>query len=120
MTLAPVSLLIICTSTLALVALVNAQDLAAGSIITSVPQPDCTGDFDGIVGSISLIGCRIGQGLIFVFNLFLMLASVIAFFYNGLTFNIPGAPFYVRVMFATFFIGGFGWAIASMFRGTKA
>lgn len=36
---------------------------------------------------------------------------------GALTFNIEGAPFYIRIPVATAIIGGLGWSIATLIRG---
>lgn len=117
---APVAILLIAAGVLAFQAVVYADEYATQSIITSVDTPECVGDFSGIVGATALIACRIQQGFLFIVNVFLVIFSVVRFMFNAITFNVPGAPFYVRAMFATFFIGSLGWSIAGMFRGVRA
>lgn len=43
--------------------------------------------------------------------------GVVVFFANLITFNVPGAPWYVRLPVAGILGGGLVWSIAVLFRG---
>lgn len=43
--------------------------------------------------------------------------GAVVFFFNLLTFNIPGAPFWVRVPVGGLIGGGFVWSVATLVRG---
>jgi len=114
----PLVLLVIAVATVGFESLVFGGDLVEKSVITSVPNPTCDGQaFDNVFEKIA---CYIRSFIVGLVNTFLMVASVVLFFFNALTFNVPGAPNVVRVLMGTVFIGGMGWAIASLFRGTSA
>lgn len=43
--------------------------------------------------------------------------GAIVFFFNLLTFNIPGAPWWIRIPIGSILGGGFVWSIAALIRG---
>jgi hypothetical protein len=43
--------------------------------------------------------------------------GAVVFFFNLLTFNLPGAPWYVRLPVGGLMFGGLVWSIASLVRG---
>lgn len=43
--------------------------------------------------------------------------GVVLFFFNLVTFNVPGAPWYIRVPVGTMLTGGLVWSIATLIRG---
>lgn len=115
----PISLLLIATLVIGFEAIVYGSDLVQNSIVTGVDYQTCTAG-SGFGAEIGWIACNVANFFTFIINVFLVVFSVIRFFFNALTFNVPDAPFYIRVLVGTFFIGGIGWAIASLLRGTKA
>lgn len=44
--------------------------------------------------------------------------GAVLFFFDLLTFNVPGAPWYVRVPVGAILGGGLVWSIATLIRGT--
>lgn len=43
--------------------------------------------------------------------------SVVVLIFNGLTFNVDGAPFWVRFPVAVIIIGSLAWSAATLIRG---
>jgi len=43
--------------------------------------------------------------------------GVVEFVFSLVTFNVPGAPFWIRVPIATYFGGTIVWSVASLVRG---
>lgn len=43
--------------------------------------------------------------------------GAVVFFFNLITFNIPGAPWWIRVPVGTALTGSLGWSLASLIRG---
>lgn len=115
----PVSILLIATLVLIFEGVIFGSQLAENSIITSVPSQVCN-QGSGFGSEIGWIACNTANFFIFILNIFLVIGSVIAFFFNAVTFNVPGAPWYIRIFVSVIFVGGMGWAIASLVRGTKA
>lgn len=52
-----------------------------------------------------------------VIDFFKILGGVIVFFFKLATFDIPGAPWYVRAILTATVTGGFLWSMATLFRG---
>lgn len=117
---APISILLVAILVMSFEAVVYGNDLAATSIVTSVSYNTCATPTGFFTSELGWIACNVANFFLFIINVFLVIFSVVAFFFNALTFNVPDAPFYVRIAMGTFFIGSIGWAIASLLRGTKA
>ena len=85
---------------------------AAISSTTSPDEPDdlsfSSNDCDVGLNNV----CGLGDILTFVFN-------IIQFFFDVLTFNIDGAPFYIRVPIAVAITASVMWSIISLVRGTE-
>lgn len=111
----PLALLIIAVGTIGFEALVFGQDLVESSIIPTIETPTCP----DTLGVFETMACWIKVVGIGIVNTFIVVISVIRFFFSALTFNVPGANIYVRIMFSTVMVGGIGLAIAGLFRGTK-
>lgn len=45
--------------------------------------------------------------------------GVVVFVFNLVTFNVPGAPWFIRVPIATYFGGTIVWSLASLIRGSN-
>lgn len=56
--------------------------------------------------------CGLGDILGFVFD-------IIQFFFDALTFNVEGAPFYIRIPIAFAIVSSMVWAIINLIRGTE-
>lgn len=123
---APIVILITATLSIVFTSALYGTELAERSqVFQSLTISPCVNDqsgnfFSDITHAVGWIGCNLLAFLETIANLFILLGNVIAFFFNALTFNIPGAPTYVRLVVSVIAIGGVGWAIASLFRGTKA
>lgn len=118
---APVSILLIAVSVIGFQSLMFGTSLVESSVIASIEYTECTADDDvnRIGDAFKNIACYIGNFFKFLGNVSLVIASVVRFFFNALTFNIPGAPIVVRIIVGTAFIGSIGWAIAGLSRGTS-
>lgn len=113
---APITILLVATATLAFQAMIFGTSLVENSLLPTIEMRDCQAD----LGPLETIGCVLRNVGAAIANFFIMLTSVALFFWNALTFNIDGAPILVRVFVGTIAFGSVGWAIASLFRGTKA
>lgn len=71
---------------------------------------DCDGFFDGFV-------CAFENVIAFIANIFIVLFGAIIFLFNMITFNVPGAPWFVRVPFGALMFGLIGWPAFTFFRG---
>lgn len=112
---APIALLMVAVLTIGFEALIYGNDLIEESIFTTLAYGDCSE-----TGPLKTIACVVLNFFKFIINIIIVIASVLRFFYNALSFNIPGAPPLARLLVGSFFIGGIGWSIASLLRGTKA
>jgi hypothetical protein len=111
----PIAFLLIAVLCIGFESLIFGQELIESSIYVTLSYGDCQ------AGSpLENVGCVILNVFKIIANVLIVFASVIRFFFNALTFNIPGAPLLARVLVGTFFIGGVGWSIANLLRGTKA
>lgn len=105
----PLPILIIIIGTLAFEGLLFGDELAANSFPNfSAFDSSCSGDgfFDGIF-------CAISK----VIDFFGVILGCIAFFFNLITFNIPGAPLIVRFVVGPILGTGIFWSVATLFRG---
>lgn len=116
----PIALLLIALGTITFQAIIFEEEYAQESFFPTAEIPNCDVYGDGIAEGIQRIGCQIGAFLTGVGNVFLVIYGVGVFLANAFTFNIPGAPWYIRVVFTTVFAGGIGIYLASLFRGTRA
>lgn len=117
---APISLLLIAVAAIVFQSLIYLEEYSQDSFIPSLETPDCSVYGPGIAEGIERIGCYIGAFFLTIANFILMIGSVAVFLGNAISFNIPGAPWYVRAMMTVFFAGSVGWALVAMFRGTRA
>jgi hypothetical protein len=105
----PIAVLVIIVSTLVFVAMIEGDQLAE-SLFPNVAEatPACSGDsfFDGIFCFFE-----------FVVLVFQVVGAAIAFFFNLITFNIDGAPWFVRVLVGTLLGTGILWSCITLFRG---
>lgn len=98
----PALVLAIVLSTMVFMTLLFGEEIAEKSFPT-FEQPSSGGFFGALDAILAIL-----QGI----------WGVIVFFFNLLTFNIPGAPWYVRVVAGGLLGGGLLWSIAELFRGT--
>lgn len=97
----PIAVLSIITLVLVFEGLLFGEEVAAYSFPTfEEPQ---SGGFFGVLEALLAIVQAIWGTVVFLFNL--------------LTFNIPGAPWYVRVPVGGMMFGALVWSIAELIRG---
>lgn len=104
----PVPVLAIVTLTLVFEALLFGGAIAHETFKAPEEPPaiDCTGFFDGAA-------CTINA----VLGFFRSMWGVLAFFFALLTFDVPGAPWFIRLLVGTFVTGATIWSVASLIRG---
>lgn len=96
------------------------EGLLFGSSIANTSFPAASSvDFGscGNVGGLDLIGCVISNAFNAVVNVFKVIIGAVVFFFNLVSFNVPGAPWFVRMVVGCAIGGSIIWAIAGMFRG---
>lgn len=99
----PVPHLLVMTVVLVLQGAIFGAQLAEESF-PEFEQPDSGGGFFG--GALDILGAIISA-----------IWGVVTFVFNLVTFNVPGAPWFIRVPVATYFGGTIVWTIASLVRG---
>lgn len=109
----PVGVLLVVVATLGFEGLLFGSQIADQSFPQLLPMAfsSCTGS------GLGLIGCWIGSALAFVANVFLTIFGAAVFLFNLISFNVPGAPWFVRALVGTGIGGALIWSIASLFRG---
>lgn len=120
----PITVMVIIAATLAFTAIIFGDTMAANSFpaLGNTDFSDCharTGGFLGFItgDSLGYIGCIIGKMFNFVMNIFKVIFGTIVFIVNLISFNIPGAPWYVRAVIGTGFGGTLLWSMATLMRG---
>lgn len=108
----PIAAILIIAMTLAFEGLLFGSTIAEQSYPALIPASfsTCGGGIDGIA-------CYIGTFFLFVANLFIGIFGTAVFIFNLISFNVPGAPWFVRTVVGAGFGLTLGWAIASLFRG---
>lgn len=103
----PIVVLAIVVLTLIFEGMLYGSELAEQSFPTldEPEEEDCSGFLDGFA-------C----GVRAAWNFIRMLFGVVAFFYNLVTFNVPGAPWFVRVFVGAIFGGSILWTLAVFIR----
>lgn len=98
--------------TLAFEGLVFGGELASQSF----PQPIDSGTACSGTGLDLIANCVFAffEG---VLNVFRVIFGVVAFIWNLITFNVPGAPDYVRYPVGGIIVVGLVWSIAGLIRG---
>lgn len=71
----------------------------------------------GNEGGFGALFCPLWNVFLYIVNIFKIIFGAIAFVFNLVTLNVPGAPWYIRAMYFTFFGGTITWSIASLLRG---
>ena len=71
---------------------------------------DCEGLFDGFV-------CGIENFINFIRTVFTVIWGVIGLIFDLATFNVAGAPFFIRFLVGGFTVTTFGWSLATLLRG---
>lgn len=105
----PIAVLIIVLATLTFEAILFGGPLVEGAapkFSEEAAERDCGGFFGAAK-------CAAES----VFNILGMIWGVIVFFFNLVTFNVPGAPLYVRVVLGGAISGALIWSLASLIRG---
>lgn len=109
----PIPFLFIIVGTLTFTALIYGNELAAQSYpeMRDVNFSECDG------GALETMACLFKNVFLTIGNAFAFIFGSIAFLWNLVSFNIPGAPTFIR-----FFLGstlGFGlvWSIVVLTRG---
>lgn len=121
----PIPVLMIIVATLAFEGLLFGTDLAAASFPTiespSFDIQDCQDGTIPFFSQLDDIACVIGSAFLFAAKflqaIFLTLFGVVVFLFNLISFNVPGAPWYVRLVVGSAFGGAIMWAVAGLFRG---
>lgn len=96
------------------------EGLLLGSSIVSESFPAAsTVDFGSCsnAGGLDKIACVIENAWNFVVNVVKVIFGVVALIFNLVSFNVPGAPWFVRLPIGACFGFGLLWSIASLFRG---
>lgn len=79
------------------------------------------GFFKSITDGTKTIGCFVGNFFLIIANFFAFLYGTVVLIWSLISFNIPGAPGWVRVMLGTMIGGTVLWVVATgLFRGSKA
>lgn len=116
----PIGLLVIALATIGFQAIIFSEEYAQESFLPTVDTPDCTDVQGGFFGdALATIACYVRVAFISFANVFLVIYGISIFLANAFTFNVPGAPWYVRIIFTAIFAGGIGLALAGLFRGTE-
>ena len=114
---------------LAIVALtLTFQGLLYGGSLIDASYPalrtvdfDACNDATGWTRGIEIFGCYIGNVLLILINAVVLIFGTVVFFVNLITFNVPGAPTFVRFLVGATLGASVLWiVIATLFRGTKA
>lgn len=114
----PIAILVVISLTLGFEGLIFGQDFLASSFPPLLTvNPGSCGPVNNIVDATFWIGCQIGQIVLFVGNVFLVIGGVVLFLFNLVSFNVPGAPLFVRFVVGTAIGGTLIWSIAALFRG---
>lgn len=119
----PIPFLAIILAVLAFEGLVFGQDLAASSFPTpsDVDFASCTADGVWNAGfGFGFIGCVFQQVLNVIVNFFKFLYGTAVFFFGLISFNVGGAPLFVRFFLGSIFGGTILWSLAGLFRGGGA
>lgn len=110
----PLPVLIIVVGVLVFQALLFGGELAEKSFPTIKNEEGTTEDCDSVFGD---FGCGVRNVLQSIWNFFRVIGGVIAFFFNLVTFNVPGAPWFVRLVVGSFIGSALVWSVAGLFRG---
>ena len=123
---APVAALSIMFLTWSFMGVLYGADFAAQSF-TDFKQVDpggCTFTLGGGIPILSdvgeatgYIGCVLANIGNLIFNVFAFIVGAGKFVFQLLTFNIPGAPGYIRIPISGMFVGVSVWSIATLSRG---
>lgn len=97
----PVKVLVVAVIVLAFEAMLFGAQLAEQSF-PEFEQPD-SGGFFGVI-----------EGLLAVVD---VIWGVVVFIFNLITFNVGGAPWWIRLPVGTVFGGSIVWSIATLIRG---
>lgn len=104
----PIPVLLIVVATLTFQAMLFGSELAEKSFPT-LEEPEA-GDCDGFLDGFAC-------GVDYVVNFISVVFGVVAFFFNLVTFNVPGAPWFVRLLVGGAIGGSIVWSVATLFRG---
>jgi hypothetical protein len=107
----PLPIIAIITATLVFQALIFGEEYAEQSFpnyeeFTSA----CDDGDDGFFSGIYCIFQQVGY-------FFRVIVGVVLFLFNLISFNVPGAPWFIRVIVSGILGGGIFWATATLFRG---
>lgn len=67
--------------------------------------------------AVGYIGCLLGNAFNLVVNVFKVILGTVIFLYNLISFNIPGAPGFVRLIMGSLLGGGILLTVVAIFRG---
>lgn len=111
MALSPLPILAVIVCTLVFEGLVFGDTLAEKSFPEfEEVEETCAEGGDGFFAGIE---CFVAKVVFFL----RVIGGVVAFFFNLITFNVPGAPWFIRAVIGTFMTAGIGWSVATFFRG---
>lgn len=116
-------MLFIITLTLTFEGLLFGQDLIASSYpeMRDIDFGACAEATGSGPDGIWVVACYIGNFFLIIANFFRFLYGTGALLLGLISFNIPGAPGWVRALMGSLIGGPVLWAIAtSLFRGSKA
>jgi len=119
MSASPIIIALVAVLTLGFEAMVFEDQLASRSAFHKLDTPSCDGG-SGFFDALERIACYVGAAFVFVLNIFVVIGNFIAFLGNAVSFNVDGAPWYIRLGFGTFFAGSLTFATVSLIRGTSA
>lgn len=112
---AGITALVVVGLTMTLVGLMFGVNIAESSYpdFRAVNFGACSGN------ALDLIGCWLANVGALVYNFFAFIIGTVAFMFNIMTFNIPGAPAWVRAMMTLLLGGPLLWLIGTkLFRGS--
>lgn len=110
----PAVVIIIVLLTLTFEGLYYGSDLATQSY--PAPSNIQTGSCGG--GGLDRIACVIGGVFEFIVNVVKIIFGTVAFVFNLITFNVPGAPLFVRIPIGGMITLAILWSVASLVRGS--
>lgn len=115
----PLVVVVIALSTMGFEALVFGEELAASSFPDFLPVnfDECDDSGSGFFSFDDRIGCFFANVGHAIANFFIFLYGAGVFFWNVVSFNVGGAPWFVRLVVGSIFGGTVLWALVGVFRG---
>jgi len=113
----PTPLVIIIVATLAFESLMFGNELAGSAFPPLAPVN--FGACGGTGNAFTDIACVLYQTFLVIGNVVLVFFGIVMFLWNLVSFNVPGTPWFVRLVIGSSFGGSILLIIAGLFRGTR-